>query len=476
MSLYKSLPVKERYKVWKLYKDAYPEMSHKDMVEHFDSYQDGGFIEDDDGQWNGPGKYIINSPNITMKGVDYPVYGRGDNGKEILMQPGRDYNFGNAKKVYEIPMMQNGGQLYDDTTRPDNWLNAEQPLYLQKREDLGKDTYGNYILPDVDIFPTKEQYTKIPNPVAGKVQKIDPDYNSPIEFGAMTVGAGMSGVAKPLLSAIDFYNPIPINTGKVAEKTGYYAVRAADNIVSSIPGGKKATKEIVERLMRQRASAERNFSDVKSAIKDYIKKRPINGEYSGVYTDNLLYEYPEIYENAEMPDLINLFLKGDETGLRKLDPKELKLDLIPIDEKYFKRYKGLKNRVYEMPIRKMRSFPDKYQGSYFVNKSNRVVGFKESEYDNLFDVGGHNRYLKLNDDGSATGYYQDLYKYHPDDLFTRHLNNKNPFIAGMLKGGIRAVEKRGKPFFLVGKREYTEPYVTKSLDEYEKYLNTLKDK
>ncbi len=36
MSLYRSLPIKDRYKVWRLYQDAYPEMSYGDMIKHFD--------------------------------------------------------------------------------------------------------------------------------------------------------------------------------------------------------------------------------------------------------------------------------------------------------------------------------------------------------------------------------------------------------------------------------------------------------
>lgn len=41
MSNWRNLPISERYNIWKLYRDAYPEMSHRDMIKHFDG---GGVI------------------------------------------------------------------------------------------------------------------------------------------------------------------------------------------------------------------------------------------------------------------------------------------------------------------------------------------------------------------------------------------------------------------------------------------------
>lgn len=72
----------------------------------------GGPILDPRGQWAHPGKITrIPSPNITMQGVPYPVFGVGSNGQEQMMYPGQEYNFGGASYVDEYPMMKNGGGL-----------------------------------------------------------------------------------------------------------------------------------------------------------------------------------------------------------------------------------------------------------------------------------------------------------------------------------------------------------------------------
>lgn len=73
-------------------------------------YSSGGPIVDPMGQWAHPGQVTrIPSANITMQGVPYPVLGIASNGKQVMMQPGQDYNFGNAEHVDEYPIMANGG-------------------------------------------------------------------------------------------------------------------------------------------------------------------------------------------------------------------------------------------------------------------------------------------------------------------------------------------------------------------------------
>ena len=70
--------------------------------------KNGSVIKDDRGQWAHPGEITeINSNDITMKGVDYPVLGISDEGDTKLMQPGKDYKF-KGKKVTEYPMAKNG--------------------------------------------------------------------------------------------------------------------------------------------------------------------------------------------------------------------------------------------------------------------------------------------------------------------------------------------------------------------------------
>lgn len=74
-------------------------------------YEEGRIIEDDMGQWAHPGEITkINSNQITMQGVDYPVLGISDTGDTKMMKPGKDYKF-KGKSVTELPMMQGGGDV-----------------------------------------------------------------------------------------------------------------------------------------------------------------------------------------------------------------------------------------------------------------------------------------------------------------------------------------------------------------------------
>jgi hypothetical protein len=95
-------------------------------------YENGGVIEDDRGQWAHPGKVTkINSNNITMKGVNYPVLGISDTGDRKMMQPGKDYKF-KGNSVTEFPMARDGKSLVElnqltnftnyNTPQPGGWL------------------------------------------------------------------------------------------------------------------------------------------------------------------------------------------------------------------------------------------------------------------------------------------------------------------------------------------------------------------
>jgi hypothetical protein len=69
-------------------------------------------IEDPRGQWAHPGKNTrIPGNQITMEGVDYPVWAVPDVGEPVLMQPGQNYTFPGASYVDEYPMLEQEGQL-----------------------------------------------------------------------------------------------------------------------------------------------------------------------------------------------------------------------------------------------------------------------------------------------------------------------------------------------------------------------------
>jgi len=81
-------------------------------------FQEGGsFIEnlskiaikDNQGQYNHPNKITeINSPNITMKDVNYPLLGISkETGEQKVMLPNLNYFFDNTKNVIEVPLWKN---------------------------------------------------------------------------------------------------------------------------------------------------------------------------------------------------------------------------------------------------------------------------------------------------------------------------------------------------------------------------------
>jgi len=101
------------------------------------NYQEGGVIEDDRGQWAYPGEITkINSNNITMKGVNYPVLGISDTGDTKMMQPGvENYTF-DGNSVTEFPMAQKGMNVEGQKQKKwfDSYLRSDK--YLER---LGKE-------------------------------------------------------------------------------------------------------------------------------------------------------------------------------------------------------------------------------------------------------------------------------------------------------------------------------------------------
>jgi hypothetical protein len=90
----------------------------------------GGPIVDPRGQWAHPGKVTrIPGSDITMQGVNYPVYAKPNKGKGGMMYPGGNYFFPKADYVDEYPMMQRGGQYIDSVFNANRNLNWVKRLY-----------------------------------------------------------------------------------------------------------------------------------------------------------------------------------------------------------------------------------------------------------------------------------------------------------------------------------------------------------
>lgn len=96
-------------------------------------------IEDDRGQWDHPGEITkINSPHITMKGVNQPLIGISDTGDTQMMFPGQDYHF-EGKSVTEFPVAQNGITLSGPTIRgkqyPKGTIVTNDPELYKRNQD-----------------------------------------------------------------------------------------------------------------------------------------------------------------------------------------------------------------------------------------------------------------------------------------------------------------------------------------------------
>jgi len=97
-----------------------------------DSYEDGGVIKDDMGQWAHPGEITeIGSNQITMQGVPYPVLGVSNTGDTQMMYPEEEYEF-DGEKVTEYPIAQNGF----DAKAFQKVLDKKFPRFWRKKKDI----------------------------------------------------------------------------------------------------------------------------------------------------------------------------------------------------------------------------------------------------------------------------------------------------------------------------------------------------
>jgi hypothetical protein len=135
-------------------------------------YEDGGIIEDDRGQWEYPGEITkINSNQITMQGVDYPVLGISDTGDMQMMQPGQDYTY-KGKSVTEVPMMEDGGEK--TKAKPDSLLNLRDFTITPDELTYLNDPRNGYC---VNTGNCLESTRKAYDMTAGRIKGI-PDSNS----------------------------------------------------------------------------------------------------------------------------------------------------------------------------------------------------------------------------------------------------------------------------------------------------------
>jgi hypothetical protein len=124
-------------------------------------FQEGGVIEDNRGQWAHPGKITkINSPSITMQGVNYPLLGIANTGEQKVMMPGKEYYFQNAKSVTEIPLLQEGGE-WVEIDRGDGRIEKINTDSDEYREMYSQGQLGNYTGKEEVSLPELEEITLV---------------------------------------------------------------------------------------------------------------------------------------------------------------------------------------------------------------------------------------------------------------------------------------------------------------------------
>jgi len=98
-------------------------------------------ITDPAGQWKYPGqKTRIPGNDITMQGINYPVWAQPNVGPGVAMQPGQDYYFPDADYVDETPLAKKGGSLkskkYSKSMSATNKLFAKNKLFKNMKSKI----------------------------------------------------------------------------------------------------------------------------------------------------------------------------------------------------------------------------------------------------------------------------------------------------------------------------------------------------
>ena len=101
---------------------------------------------------------IIPSGRITMKDVDFPVYGVDNFGNSQTMYPGREYQFP-GNQVFEIPMAQNGEEVSNQISL--SWRDPRYRDYYNRLDrdvvaaDTSGETAGIEYLDEIEVHPDK---------------------------------------------------------------------------------------------------------------------------------------------------------------------------------------------------------------------------------------------------------------------------------------------------------------------------------
>lgn len=209
-------------------------------------------IVDPEGQWKYPGQNTrIPSNEITMQGVNYPVYGVDDTGYGQMMYPGMNYTFpGNY--VDEYPQMQDGGDYIEAELTP---------------EEIEQYRKGGYIVEDISI------------PSLTKAQSGGTHYTVP---GMSNINVTKSGIfGRPKQYSIEFNNaPLQQMISKMEGTPIYQSKKQAPQIqnrqITNTQASKINNKAIEEVAVATQSTAPVVNSTVKAPeTKPVIKSEPV---------------------------------------------------------------------------------------------------------------------------------------------------------------------------------------------------------
>jgi len=220
-----------------------------------EEFANGGPILDPRGQWAHPGKVTrIPGSDITMQGVNYPVYAKPNKGKGGMMYPGGNYFFPKADYVDEYPMMQKGGLV---------------PIIVNNPKDPRLQAYRD----SLDLYNRSMHNHK---------QLMRPDFSLSLNGGVRNPGARYIPVNKK--NSDSYRSNDYKRTFKSDEKDGWLAYAEDRALLSKTPQPElkalnlKSTYNISKRSkIRPVKNVEYNYGE---------------GPYGGLYETNMLFKKP----------------------------------------------------------------------------------------------------------------------------------------------------------------------------------------
>jgi hypothetical protein len=237
MSNWRSLPISERYNTWKLYREAYPEMSHRDMVKHFDNYQDGGIIDGDHPLFKSDKGAYADSVLVANKDKEWVNDPPGPLGKYITMYNKAVKTLGtdNPEVLKNFFASQQYGQNNTQVQQNNNINKAPQPkeskignvagdigtLALSTLQNFGMNIPGDVIktvapkAAILDLLPqtTTNQYVKQRNQSLGQNIKDVADAANTVAAFEMGTPLVAKGIQAGFKYASPYVKPI-VNSDK----------------------------------------------------------------------------------------------------------------------------------------------------------------------------------------------------------------------------------------------------------------------